>query len=62
MVALLLLVQGDSGMLATQKKERVKKSREEKIMNKVCIFLLYCKGTGLVFKYTVQVINSHTHM
>ena len=48
MVALLLLIQGDSGMLATQKRERVKKSGEEKIMNKVCIFLLYCKGTGLV--------------
>ena len=37
MVALLLLVQGDSGMLATQKRERVKKSGEETTKNKVCI-------------------------
>ena len=38
MVALLLLIQGDSGMQATQKRERVKGDGEEKTRNKVCIY------------------------
>ena len=38
MVALLLLIQGDSGMQTTQKRERVKVDGEEKTRNKVGIY------------------------
>ena len=38
MVALLLLVQGDNSMLATQRRVRVKKSGEESTKSKVCVY------------------------
>ena len=38
MVALLLLVQGDSSMLATQRRVRAKKSGEETTKSKVCMY------------------------
>ena len=38
MVALLLLIQGDNDMLATQRRVRAKKSGEESTKSKVCMY------------------------